>query len=189
MKVKKDDVLADGSSVEQGELALGQNLLVAYMPWGGYNFEDAIIISDRVVEQGMFDSVHIESYITDVRDTKLGSETVTRDIPNVGENKLKDLDVDGIVRIGATVHEGDILVGKITPKGETELTPEERILQAIFGDKAKDVKDSSLRLPGGAGGKVVDVHIFDRAEGDELPTGVIKQIKVFVAQTRKDAGG
>jgi DNA-directed RNA polymerase subunit beta len=184
-KVKAGDVLADGSSVEQGELALGQNLLVAYMPWGGYNFEDAIIISDRIVEQGQFDSIHIESYITDVRDTKLGPETVTRDIPNVGENKLKDLDADGIVRIGATVHEGDILVGKITPKGETELTPEERILQAIFGDKAKDVKDSSLRLPGGAGGKVVDVHVFDRAEGDELPTGVIKQIKVFVAQTRK----
>ncbi|MBP7114564.1 MAG: DNA-directed RNA polymerase subunit beta, partial [Candidatus Peribacteraceae bacterium] len=184
-KLKAGDVLADGSSVESGELALGQNLLVAYMSWGGYNFEDAIIISDRVVEQGEFDSIHIESYITDVRDTKLGSETVTRDIPNVGEAKLKDLDADGIVRIGATVHEGDILVGKITPKGETELTPEERILQAIFGDKAKDVKDSSLRLPGGAGGKVVDVHIFDRAEGDELPTGVIKQIKVFVAQTRK----
>jgi DNA-directed RNA polymerase subunit beta len=184
-KVKEGDVLADGSAVEGGELALGQNLLVAYMPWGGYNFEDAIIISDRVVEQGHFDSIHIESYITDVRDTKLGSETVTRDIPNVGEAKLKDLDADGIVRIGATVHEGDILVGKITPKGETELTPEERILQAIFGDKAKDVKDSSLRLPGGAGGKVVDVHVFDRAEGDELPTGVIKQIKVFVAQTRK----
>ncbi len=184
-KVKAGDVLADGSSVESGELALGQNLLVAYMPWGGYNFEDAIIISDRVVEQGHFDSIHIESYITDVRDTKLGAETVTRDIPNVGEAKLKDLDGDGIVRIGATVHEGDILVGKITPKGETELTPEERILQAIFGDKAKDVKDSSLRLPGGAGGKVVDVHVFDRAEGDELPTGVIKQIKVFVAQTRK----
>ncbi len=184
-KVKAGDVLADGSSVESGELALGQNLLVAYMPWGGYNFEDAIIISDRVVEQGHFDSIHIESYITDVRDTKLGSETVTRDIPNVGEAKLKDLDGEGTVRIGATVHEGDILVGKITPKGETELTPEERILQAIFGDKAKDVKDSSLRLPGGAGGKVVDVHVFDRAEGDELPTGVIKQIKVFVAQTRK----
>ncbi len=184
-KVRAGEVLADGSAVDGGELALGQNLLVAYMSWGGYNFEDAIIISDRIVEQGHFDSIHIESYITDVRDTKLGSETVTRDIPNVGEGKLKDLDVDGVVRIGATVHEGDILVGKITPKGETELTPEERILQAIFGDKAKDVKDSSLRLPGGAGGKVVDVHIFDRGEGDELPTGVIKQIKVFVAQTRK----
>ena len=184
-KVHRGSVLADGSAVDNGELALGQNLLVAYLSWQGYNFEDAVIISDRVVREGYFDSIHIESYITDVRDTKLGPETVTRDIPNVGEAKLKDLDADGIVRIGATVHEGDILVGKITPKGETELTPEERLLQAIFGDKAKDVKDSSLRLPGGAGGKVVDVHIFDRAEGDELSTGVIKQIKVFVAQTRK----
>ncbi|MBI3332030.1 DNA-directed RNA polymerase subunit beta [Candidatus Peregrinibacteria bacterium] len=183
--VRRGDPLADGSSVEKGELALGQNLLVAYMSWEGYNFEDAVIISDRVVQNGLYDSIHIESYITDVRDTKLGPEIVTRDIPNVGEAKLKDLASDGIVRIGATVHEGDILVGKITPKGETELTPEERLLQAIFGDKAKDVKDSSLRLPGGAGGKVVDVHIFDRAEGDELPTGVLKQIKVFVAQTRK----
>ncbi len=183
--VKKGQPLADGSSVEKGELALGQNLLVAYMSWEGYNFEDAVIISDRIVKDGYFDSIHIESYITDVRDTKLGPEIVTRDIPNVGEAKLKDLAGDGIVRIGATVHEGDILVGKITPKGETELTPEERLLQAIFGDKAKDVKDSSLRLPGGAGGKVVDVHIFDRSEGDELPTGVLKQIKVFVAQTRK----
>jgi len=184
-KVHKGDSLADGASVDGGELALGQNLLVAYVSWQGYNFEDAVIISNRVVSDALFDSIHIESYVTDVRDTKLGSETVTRDIPNVGEAKLKDLDVDGIVRIGATVHEGDILVGKITPKGETELTPEERLLQAIFGDKAKDVKDSSLRLPGGAGGKVVDVQIFDRSEGDELPTGVIKQIKVFVAQTRK----
>ena len=183
--VKKGQPLADGASTENGELALGQNLLVAYLSWEGYNFEDAVIISDRVVQEGFYDSIHIESYITDVRDTKLGPELVTRDIPNVGEAKLKDLAVDGVVRIGATVHEGDILVGKITPKGETELTPEERLLQAIFGDKAKDVKDSSLRLPGGAGGKVVDVHIFDRAEGDELPTGVIKQIKVFVAQTRK----
>ncbi len=184
-KVHKGQSIADGSAVESGELALGQNLFVAYMSWQGYNFEDAIIISDRVVEEGYFDSIHIESYITDVRETKLGPETVTRDIPNVGEAKLKDLDADGIVRIGATVHEGDILVGKITPKGETELTPEERLLQAIFGDKAKDVKDSSLRLPGGAGGKVVDVHIFDRAAGDELSTGVMKQIEVFVAQTRK----
>ena len=183
--VKKGQSLADGSSVQNGELALGQNLLVAYMSWQGLNFEDAVIISDRVAKRGDYDSIHIESYVTDVRDTKLGSETVTRDIPNVGEAKLKDLDESGIVRIGATVHEGDILIGKITPKGETELTPEERLLQAIFGDKAKDVKDSSLRLPGGAGGKVIEVRIFDRAEGDELSTGVIKQIKVFVAQTRK----
>jgi DNA-directed RNA polymerase subunit beta len=184
-KVQRGDVLADGVAVEQGELALGQNLLVAYLPWQGYNFEDAVILSDRIVEEGAYDSIHIESYVTDMRDTKLGAEIVTRDIPNVGEAKLKDLDSDGIVRLGATVLEGDILVGKITPKGETDLTPEERLLQAIFGDKAKDVKDSSLRLPGGAGGKVVGVQIFDRADGNELPTGVIKQIKVFVAQTRK----
>ncbi|MBU0458596.1 DNA-directed RNA polymerase subunit beta [Patescibacteria group bacterium] len=184
-RVRRGDSLADGASVENGELALGQNLLVAYMSWQGCNFEDAVIISDRVVQDGLFDSIHIESYTTDIRDTKLGPEMVTRDIPNVGEAKLKDLDIDGVVRIGATVHEGDILVGKITPKGETELTPEERLLQAIFGDKAKDVKDSSLRLPGGAGGKVVDVQIFDRSEGDELSTGVIKQIKVYVAQNRK----
>jgi DNA-directed RNA polymerase subunit beta len=184
-KVKRGQVLADGSSVEDGELALGRNLLVAYMPWGGYNFEDAVILSDRVVEEGLYDSIHIESYTTDMRDTKLGSETITRDIPNVGEAKLKDLDEEGVVRLGATVHEGDILVGKITPKGETELTPEERLLQAIFGDKAKDVKDSSLRLPGGEGGKVVGIQIFDRADGVELPTGVIRQVKVYVAQTRK----
>ncbi|MBI3336741.1 DNA-directed RNA polymerase subunit beta [Candidatus Peregrinibacteria bacterium] len=188
-RVQKGECIADGSCVEGGELALGRNLLVAYMPWEGYNFEDAIIISDRVVQNGLYDSIHIESYITEVRDTKLGPETVTRDIPNVGEVKLKDLDGSGIVRIGATVHEGDILVGKITPKGETELTPEERLLQAIFGDKAKDVKDSSLRLPGGAGGKVVEVRVFDRSEGDELSTGVIKQMEVFVAQTRKMQAG
>ncbi len=184
-KVKKGDVLVNGAAVDGGELALGQNLLVAYMPWGGYNYEDAVIVSDRVVKKGLYDSIHIEVFTVDVRDTKLGPEIVTRDIPNVGETRLKDLDVDGIVRIGATVNEGDILVGKITPKGETELTAEERLLQAIFGDKAKDVKDTSLRLPGGEGGKVVDVQIFNRQQGDELPTGVIRQIKVYVAQTRK----
>ncbi len=184
-KLKKGDVLINGAAVEGGELALGRNLLVAYMSWGGYNYEDAVIISDRVRKKGFYDSIHIEAFSIDVRDTKLGPEIVTRDIPNVGEVRLKDLDVDGIVRIGATVHEGDILVGKITPKGETELTAEERLLQAIFGDKAKDVKDTSLRLPGGEGGKVVDVQIFNRQEGDELPTGVIQQIKVYVAQTRK----
>jgi len=184
-KVKKGDVLINGAAVDEGELALGQNLLVAYMPWGGYNYEDAVILSDRIVKKGFYDSVHIEVFTLDVRDTKLGPEIVTRDIPNVGEARLKDLDVDGIVRIGATVNEGDILVGKITPKGETELTAEERLLQAIFGDKAKDVKDTSLRLPGGEGGKVVDVQIFNRQQGDELPTGVIRQIKVYVAQTRK----
>jgi DNA-directed RNA polymerase subunit beta len=184
-RIRKGQVIADGASIENGELALGRNLKVAYMAWKGYNFEDAVIISDRVVREGLYDSIHIESYTTDMRDTKLGAETITRDIPNVGEAKLKDLDADGIVRLGATVHEGDILAGKITPKGETELTPEERLLQAIFGDKAKDVKDSSLRLPGGEGGKVVGIQIFDRSEGVELPTGVIRQVKVYVAQTRK----
>ncbi len=184
-KIQKGDVLINGAAVDKGELALGQNLLVAYLPWGGYNYEDAIIISERLVREGFYDSIHIEAFTVDVRDTKLGPEIVTRDIPNVGEARLKDLDVDGIVRIGATVREGDILVGKITPKGETELTAEERLLQSIFGDKAKDVKDTSLRLPGGEGGKVVDVQIFARQEGDELPTGVIRQIKVYVAQTRK----
>ncbi len=144
-----------------------------------------MIISDRVAKKGLYDSVHIEVFTVDVRDTKLGSEIITRDMPNVGDVRLKDLDVDGIVRIGATVREGDILVGKITPKGETELTAEERLLQSIFGDKAKDVKDTSLRLPGGEGGKVVDVQIFSRQQGDELSTGVIRQIKVYVAQTRK----
>ncbi len=184
-KVKKGDVLADGPSIQNGELALGQNLLVAYMTWEGYNFEDAVIISDKLVRHGLFDSIHIEAFTVDVRETKLGPEIITRDIPNVGEAKLKDLDEDGIVRIGATVHEGDILVGKITPKGETELTAEERLLRAIFGDKARDVKDTSLRLPGGEGGKIVGVHVYTKEAGDELPTGVLKQIKVNVAQTRK----
>ena len=184
-KVKKGDVLADGPATENGELALGKNLLVAYITWEGYNFEDAVIISDRVAKGGFYDSVHIESYVADVRETKLGPEVITRDIPNVGEAKLKDLDEDGIVRIGATVQEGDILAGKITPKGETELTAEERLLRAIFGDKARDVKDTSLRLPGGEGGKVVGIQMFTKENGDELTTGVLKQIKVNVAQTRK----
>ena len=183
-KIKKGEVLADGPATENGELALKEPL-VAYMSWEGYNFEDAVIISDNVANKGAYDSVHIESYTLDVRETKLGPEVVTRDIPNVGEAKLKDLDEDGIVRIGATVREGDILAGKITPKGETELTAEERLLRAIFGDKSRDVKDSSLRLPGGEGGKVVGIQIFTKEAGDELPTGVLKQIKVNVAQTRK----
>lgn len=188
-KVKKGDVLADGPAIQNGELALGRNLLAAYMSWEGYNFEDAVIISDRLAKEGIYDSVHIESFVVDVRETKLGPEIITRDIPNVGESKLKDLDEDGIVRIGATVQEGDILVGKITPKGETELTAEERLLRAIFGDKARDVKDTSLKLPGGEGGKVVGVQLFTKEAGDELPTGVLKQIKVNVAQTRKISVG
>jgi len=188
-KVKKGDLLTDGTCTNEGELALGQNLLVGYMNWQGYNFEDAVIISERLVKNDNFSSVHIETFTMDVRDTKLGPEVVTPDIPNVGEVRLKDLDEEGIVRIGATVRDGDILVGKITPKGETELTPEERLLRAIFGDKARDVKDTSLRLPGGEGGKVVKIEIFSRDNGDELPTGVIKQIRVNVAQTRKISVG
>ncbi|MBI5753874.1 DNA-directed RNA polymerase subunit beta, partial [Candidatus Peregrinibacteria bacterium] len=184
-KIKKGDILADGSATENGELALGKNLLVAYMSWEGFNFEDAVILSDVVARKGYYDSIHIESYVVDVRETKLGPEIITRDIPNVGEAKLKDLDEDGIVRVGATVQEGDILCGKITPKGETELTAEERLLRAIFGDKARDVKDTSLRLPGGEGGKVVGIQMFTKEAGDELTTGVLKQIKVNVAQTRK----
>ena len=188
-KVYRGDALADGAGTEGGELALGHNILVAYMAWEGFNYEDAVIVSDRLLEIGKFDSVHIETFTMDVRETKLGPEIVTRDIPNVGENRLKDLDDDGIVRIGAMVHEGDILVGKITPKGETELTAEERLLRAIFGEKARDVKDTSLRLPGGEGGKIVDVQLFTRQQGDELPNGVLKQIKVSIAQTRKISVG
>ena len=188
-KVKKGDVLADGPAIDKGELALGQNLLVAYMSWNGYNFEDAVIISESVLKRDLYSSVHIETFTVDVRDTKLGPETITKDIPNVGEARLKDLDEDGIVRIGAHVKEGNILVGKITPKGQTELTAEERLLRASFGDKARDVKDTSLKLPGGEGGKVVDVQIFTRTEGDELPTGVNKQIRVSIAQTRKISVG
>ena len=188
-KVKRGDVLADGAGTEGGELALGHNILVAYMAWEGYNYEDAVIVSDRLLEIGKFDSVHIETFTVDVRETKLGPEQMTRDIPNVGENRLKDLDQEGIVRIGAMVHEGDILVGKITPKGETELTAEERLLRAIFGEKARDVKDTSLRLPGGEGGKIVDVQLFSRQQGDELPTGVLRQIRVSIAQTRKISVG
>lgn len=184
-RINRGDVMADGAATENGEIALGRNMLVAYMAWQGFNFEDAVIISEDVVKEGVFDSVHIETFTLDVRDTKLGPEIITRDIPNVGEVRLKDLDENGIVRIGASVHEGDILVGKITPKGETELTAEERLLRAIFGDKARDVKDTSLRLPGGEGGKIVGVQIFSRKNGDELSTGVNQQIKVSVAQTRK----
>ncbi len=184
-KVKKGDILADGASIDEGDLSLGANLVTAYTPWEGYNFEDAVVISDRLLKEGIFDSIHIENYTIDVRDTKLGPEIVTKDIPNVGETKLKDLDENGIVRLGASVKDGGILVGKITPKGETELTAEERLLRAIFGDKARDVKDTSLKMPGGSYGKVVDIQIFDRKDGDELATGVLKQIQISVAQTRK----
>lgn len=184
-KVKKGDILADASACDNGELALGQNLLVAFMPWEGGNYEDAILISERLVENDKYTSIHIEDYTIDVRETKLGPEVVTRDIPNIGEEKLKNLDEDGIIRIGAEVSSGDILVGKITPKGETELTAEERLLRAIFGEKAKEVRDASLYLEHGEHGKVVDIKIFTRAAGDKLSAGVIKQIQVSVAHMRK----
>ncbi|EKD78769.1 MAG: hypothetical protein ACD_41C00272G0001 [uncultured bacterium] len=184
-KVKAGDVIADGASTENGELALGQNVLVAYMPWEGGNYEDAILISERVVQDDKYTSIHIEEYTLDIRDTKLGPEIVTRDIPNVSEEKLKDLDENGIVRIGAQVKSGDILVGKITPKGETELSAEEKLLRAIFGEKSKDVKDSSMYLEHGEHGKVVDVKIFSKENGDKLPSGVIRTIQVSVAQLRK----
>lgn len=184
-KVKAGDLLADGPATEGGELALGQNVLVAFMTWEGGNYEDAILISEKVVREDLYSSIHITDYMIDVRDTKLGPELITRDIPNVGDEKLKDLDEDGIIRIGAEVSSGDILVGKITPKGETELTAEEKLLRAIFGEKAKDVKDSSLYLEHGEHGKVVDVKIFSRENGDKLPAGVIKTIQVSVASLRK----
>jgi DNA-directed RNA polymerase subunit beta len=183
--VKKGDVLVEGMSIEDGELALGRDLLVAFMPWNGYNFEDAMVISRRLVEDDALTSIHIVDYMTEVRETKLGPEVVTSDIPNVSEDALRHLDENGIVRIGAEVHPGDILVGKITPKGEQELSSEERLLRAIFGEKAKEVRDTSQRMSNGKHGKVVGVKIFSRANGHELKAGVIMQIQVFVAQMRK----
>ena len=188
-KVKKGQLLADGASTDNGELALGQNVLVALMHWEGANFEDAIIISERLLRDDRYTSVHIEDFSVDVRDTKLGPEVITRDIPNIGEERLKNLDDTGIIHIGAEVSSGDILVGKISPKGEGDLTPEERLLRAIFGEKSKDVKDTSLYLPHGEHGKVVDIKIFSREQGDKLPAGVIQQIQVSVAQLRKIAVG
>ena len=184
-KVKKGQALCDGPCTENGELAIGQNVLVAYMVWDGYNYEDAIIISERLVQNDRFTSVHIENYSTDVRETKLGPEVVTADIPNVSEEKLKNLDSEGVVRIGAEVQSGDILVGKITPKGETELSPEERLLRAIFGEKARDVRDSSLYLSHGEHGKITDVKVFSGDEGDKLQPGVTKQVQVTIADMRK----
>jgi len=184
-RIKKGDVIADSSSTQDGELALGQNLLVAFMSWSGANFEDAIILSEKLVKDDKFSSVHIEEFSCDVRETKLGPEITTPDIPNVGEDRLKDLDEEGIVRIGAEIGPDDILVGKISPKGETDLTAEERLLRAIFGDKARDIKDTSLRLPHGKRGRIVGIKIFSRDKGDKLQAGVIKSIQVEVAQFRK----
>ena len=182
-------MLADSSSTERGELALGQNTLVAFMSWEGYNFEDAIIISERLVKEDRFTSIHIEKHEVEARDTKLGPEEITRDIPNVGDESLRNLDEEGIIRVGAEVGPGDILVGKITPKGETELSAEEKLLRAIFGEKARDVKDTSLRVPHGERGKVIDVRVLAKANGDELPPGVNKLVRLWVAQTRKIAEG
>lgn len=188
-KVKKGQVIADSNSTEEGQLALGQNVLVAFMSWEGGNYEDAILISEAMARDDKFSSIHIEKHEIEARDTKLGPEEITRDIPNVGEDVLKDLDEEGIIRIGAEVGPGDILVGKITPKGETDLTPEEKLLRAIFGEKAREVKDSSLRLPHGERGKVVDVRVFTRDEHSELPAGVDKLVRVSVAQQRKITEG
>ncbi|HHX58519.1 MAG TPA: DNA-directed RNA polymerase subunit beta [Candidatus Moranbacteria bacterium] len=188
-KIKKGDLLADGASTDHGELALGQNVLVAFMPWQGYNFEDAIIISEKLLYEDRYSSIHIDDFSVDVRDTKLGPEVVTRDIPNIGEERLKNLDETGIIRIGAEVSSGDILVGKVTLKGEGDLTAEERLLRAIFGEKSRDVKDTSLYLPHGKSGKIVDIKIFSREQGDKLPAGVIQKIQISVAKMRKISVG
>ncbi|HSA06575.1 MAG TPA: DNA-directed RNA polymerase subunit beta [Candidatus Gastranaerophilales bacterium] len=188
-KIKKGDPIADGASTHQGELALGKNVLVAFMPWEGYNFEDAILISDRLVHDDVFTSIHIEKLEIDARTTKLGPEEITREIPNVSEDSLRHLDERGIVRIGARVYADDILVGKITPKGESEHPPEEKLLRAIFAEKARDVKDNSLRVPHGEGGRVLDVKVFDREKGDELPPGANTVIRVYIAQKRKISVG
>jgi DNA-directed RNA polymerase subunit beta len=188
-RVEVGQVLADGPCTDQGEMALGKNLLVAFMPWEGHNYEDAIILSQRLVQDDVLSSIHIEEHEVDARDTKLGPEEITRDIPNVSEEVLADLDERGIIRIGADVVTGDILVGKVTPKGETELTPEERLLRAIFGEKAREVRDTSLKVPHGESGKVIGVRVFSRDEGDELPPGVNELVRVYVAQKRKITDG
>ena len=188
-RLEEGGVIADGPSTDAGELALGKNLLVAFMSWEGHNFEDAIILSQRLVQDDVLSSIHIEEHEVDARDTKLGAEEITRDIPNVSEEVLADLDERGIIRIGAEVVPGDILVGKVTPKGETELTPEERLLRAIFGEKAREVRDTSLKVPHGESGTVIGVKLFDRDEGDELPPGVNQLVRVYVAQKRKITDG
>ncbi|MCL5781323.1 MAG: DNA-directed RNA polymerase subunit beta [Bacillota bacterium] len=188
-RVEAGQIIADGPATDKGELALGRNILVAFMTWEGNNYEDAILISEKAVKEDFFTSIHIEEYECDARDTKLGQEEITRDIPNVGEDILKDLDDRGIIRVGAEVRPGDILVGKVTPKGETELTAEERLLRAIFGEKAREVRDTSLRVPHGEAGKIVDVKVFSRENGDELPPGVNHLVRVYIAQKRKISEG
>jgi DNA-directed RNA polymerase subunit beta len=188
-KVTEKQILADGPATDHGELALGHNVIVAYMPWEGYNYEDAVLLNEDLVKADIFTSIHIEEYDCDARDTKLGKEEITREIPNVSDEALKDLDERGIIRIGAEVRPGDILVGKVTPKGETELTAEERLLRAIFGEKAREVRDSSLRVPHGEAGKIVSVKVFSRENGDDLPPGVNEQVRVHIAQKRKISEG
>ena len=187
--VKRGDVIADGPATDKGEMALGKNLIIAFTTWEGYNYEDAILLNERLVKEDVLTSIHIEDYDCECRDTKLGPEEITRDIPNVGEDSLKDLDEEGIIRVGAEVRPGDILVGKVTPKGETELTAEERLLRAIFGEKAREVRDNSLRVPHGESGTVVDVKVFTRENSDELGPGVNKIIRIYIAQKRKISVG
>ncbi|GAH56781.1 unnamed protein product, partial [marine sediment metagenome] len=189
MTIKKGDVIADGPLTSESCLSLGRNVLVAYMPWEGYNFEDAILINHRLVREDIFSSIHISEHECEARDTKLGPEEITCDIPNIGEGNLANLDEGGIVRKGAEVESGDILVGKVTPKGETDLGPEERLLRAIFGEKAREVRDTSLRVPHGEKGKVIDVKIFSRENNDELPPGVNQLVKIFIAQKKKISEG
>jgi DNA-directed RNA polymerase subunit beta len=187
--IEKGDIIADGPSTDNGEIALGRNILIGFMTWEGYNYEDAILINEKLVKEDVYTSIHIEEYEAEARDTKLGPEEITRDIPNVGEEALKDLDDRGIIRIGAEVRSGDILVGKVTPKGETELTAEERLLRAIFGEKAREVRDTSLRVPHGESGIIVDVKVFTRENGDELPPGVNQLVRAYIAQKRKISVG
>ena len=188
-KVEEGTVIADGPATSQGEISLGKNALVGFMTWEGYNYEDAVLLNERVVREDIYTSIHIEEHEVEARDTKLGPEEITRDIPNVGEDALANLDEEGIIRVGAEVHSGDILVGKVTPKGETELTPEERLLRAIFGEKAREVRDSSLRVPHGEYGVVVQVEVFTRQNSDELNPGVNKVVRCYIAQKRKISVG
>ena len=188
-KIKKGDVIADGPSTDHGEIALGRNILIGFMTWEGYNYEDAVLLSEELVRNDVFTSIHLEKYECEARDTKLGAEEITRDLPNVGDDALRDLDAEGIIRIGAEVHPGDILVGKVTPKGETELTAEERLLRAIFGEKAREVRDTSLKVPHGEEGIIVDVKVFDRKDHAELAPGVNRMVRVYIAQKRKISVG
>ena len=188
-RVEEGEVIADGPSTSNGELALGKNPLIGFMTWEGYNYEDAVLLSERLVQDDVYTSIHMEEYEAEARDTKLGPEEITRDVPGVGDDALKALDERGIIRIGAEVRAGDILVGKVTPKGETELTAEERLLRAIFGEKAREVRDTSLKVPHGEYGIVVDTKVFTRENGDELSPGVNQSVRIYIAQKRKISVG